>query len=91
MKHGKLVWPTIGLAICLAISLAWAGEMVNINTASAKQLQHVHGFGAKTAELIVDYRNEHGPFKSIEELTKVKGVGKKTLEKVKGEITIGDE
>jgi len=91
MKHAKLMWPTIGLALCLAIGLAWAGEVVNINTASAEQLQQVHGIGAKTAELIVAYRNDHGPFKSIDDLEHVKGIGKKTLKKIGDELTTGGE
>lgn len=91
MKHAKLMWPAVGLAVCLAIGMAWAGEAVNINTASAEQLQKVHGIGAKTAELIVAYRNDHGPFQSIDELTHVKGIGKKTLEKIGAELTTGGE
>jgi len=90
MKHMKQLWPAIGLALCLSISSAWGGEAVNINSASAAELQKVHGFGAKTADLIVAYRDEHGSFKSVEGLTKVKGIGKKTLEKVKDEITTGE-
>jgi competence protein ComEA len=47
----------------LSAGAAWAGEVVDINSATAKQLQQVDGIGKKTAAKIVAYRNEHGPFK----------------------------
>jgi competence protein ComEA len=79
------------VAIFMAISPVWAGDAVNINTASAKELQKVHGIGVKTASMIVAYRDEHGAFTSVEELRQVKGIGKKTLEKIKDEVTTGEE
>jgi competence protein ComEA len=56
---------------------------VNINSADKDQLVALPGIGPKTAEAIVAYRKENGNFKSVEELTKVKGVGDKTLEKLR--------
>lgn len=90
MKHRKLIWPSIGMALCLAVGMAWAGETININEASSEQLQAVHGIGAKTAEMIVAYRDEHGAFKSLDELTQVKGIGNKSLEKFRSELTLGE-
>ncbi|OIO71188.1 MAG: competence protein ComEA [Zetaproteobacteria bacterium CG12_big_fil_rev_8_21_14_0_65_55_1124] len=78
------------VAIFMAIGTAWAGDAVNINTATAKELQKVHGIGAKIADMIVTYRDEHGAFKSVEELKHVKGIGKKTLEKIKDDLTTGE-
>jgi len=57
--------------------------LININTAGAKELQEVPGIGEKKAQAIISFRNENGPFKSIEDLTKVKGIGAKMLEKMK--------
>jgi len=85
-----MIW-VFALALCMAIGSAWAGDAVNINTASASELQKVHGIGEKTAELIVAYRNDHGPFKSVDDLEHVKGIGKKPLEKIGGELTTGGE
>jgi len=74
----------------MAGGMAWAGDAVNINSASAKELQKVDGIGAKTAAKIVAYRNEHGAFKDVEDLLKIKGIGKKKLEKAGDELKVGD-
>lgn len=65
---------------------------ININTADAVQLKRLPGIGAVTAQAIIDYRQTNGPFKEAQELTKVKRIGKKTLEKIKPFIvlTAGD-
>lgn len=70
-------------------SMLGALAAVNINTADVQELQTLHNIGAKKAEAIVAYRTEHGPFKSIEDIQKVKGIGKATFEKLKTEITVG--
>ena len=62
---------------------------VNINTASAAELDALPGIGAKTAALIVEYRQKNGPFKKIEELMNVRGVGEKSFLKLKPQIIIG--
>jgi competence protein ComEA len=64
---------------------------VNINTADAKELSALKGIGATKAQAIVDWRTANGSFKSIDELAQVKGVGKKTLESIKDEITIDED
>ena len=79
------------MAMFLAGGLAWAGDAVDINTASAKELKKVDGIGAKTAARIVAYRDEHGAFKSVEDLLKIKGIGKKKLEKAGDELTVGGD
>lgn len=69
-------------------SAAFAEEnlKININTATAKQLMQLSGVGEKVAAKIIAYRDQHGPFKTPEELMKVKGFGPKTLEKNKDRI-----
>jgi competence protein ComEA len=63
--------------------------IVNINTASVKELDALPGIGAKTAALIVEYRQKNGPFKKIEELMNVRGVGEKSFLKLKPQLTVG--
>lgn len=58
-------------------------ELLNINTASAKELQTLPNIGARMAQRIVDYREQHGKFSSVDALQKVKGIGVKTLEKLR--------
>ena len=65
---------------------------VNINTADAKSLaEELNGIGVKKAQAIVDYRTEHGDFKTIESLTEVKGIGLKTVEKNRDSIELTDK
>ena len=62
---------------------------VNLNTASLEQLVSLPGVGEKKATAIIEYRTKNGKFKSVEDLMNVKGVGKKMLDKLKGQITAG--
>lgn len=64
-------------------------DTVNINTADAQQIKTVlKMIGKKRAEAIVEYRNQHGPFQSIDDLTKVKGISKQVVEKNKDKILL---
>jgi competence protein ComEA len=64
---------------------------VNVNTADAKTISEaLSGIGLKKAEAIVKYRTENGLFKTPEDLTNVKGIGKKTVEKNKKDILLSD-
>jgi competence protein ComEA len=62
--------------------------IVNLNTASASDLENLPGIGAKTAARIVEYRQKNGPFKKIEELMNVRGVGEKNFVKLKAQISV---
>ena len=64
---------------------------VNINTANVEELQQLKGIGAKKAAEIVAYREAHGEFKNVDELTNVKGIGKATLEKLRQELVVKNE
>lgn len=59
---------------------------VNINTADAKTLTELTGIGPVTAKKIVAYRKKHGKFKSAKDLMNVKGIGEKTLQKMKPQL-----
>lgn len=63
-------------------------NLINLNTASLNQLMVLPGIGPAFGQRIIDYRNEKGGFKSIEEVKLVKGIGDKTYEKIKDRITI---
>lgn len=63
--------------------------LLNINRASAAQLEQLPGIGPAKARAIIEDRDRNGPFRKVEELTRVKGIGDKLLEKVKPSITTG--
>jgi competence protein ComEA len=62
---------------------------ININTASVAELNALPGIGAKTAALIIEYRQKNGPFKKIEELMNVRGIGEKNFLKLKPQLAVG--
>ena len=69
------------IALALAASGAATAGPVNVNTADAETISaELDGIGLARANAIVAYRTEHGPFRSIEELLNVKGIGERTLE-----------
>ena len=74
------------LIVLFSVTMAFA--KVNINTATADELAGLAGIGKVKAEAIVAYRTANGQFKAGEDLTKVNGIGDKTLEKLKADITI---
>ena len=65
-----------------------ASGKVNINSADSEQLQTLNGVGPATAQKIIDYRQSNGSFTSIEDIKNVSGIGDKTFEKLKDDITI---
>jgi len=67
--------------------LTWAAS-IDINSADAKTLESLDGIGPAKAHAIVEYREKNGPFKSVDELEKVSGIGKATLEKNRDKIAV---
>ncbi len=66
-----------------------AAAMVNLNQADAQTLNsNLKGIGPAKAQAIVEYRTAHGPFKSVDELIEVKGIGAATLERLRPQLTL---
>ena len=78
----------LALLLALALCSATAFAAINLNTATKEELVALPGIGPAKAQAILDYRNSHGQFKSIEEVKDVKGIGAKRFEKLKGELTV---
>jgi competence protein ComEA len=62
---------------------------ININTASIEELDKLPGIGPSLAKAIIDYRTKNGPFKQIEDINEVKGIGDALFEKIKEQISVG--
>lgn len=76
----------IGLSV---FALGVQAEPVDINTANIESLaKNIKGIGVKKAQAIVQYRKTHGPFKRIDDIVKVKGIGPKLLEKNRADLRI---
>ena len=96
----RLVWAAL-VALALLAPRAAAQEAdrssagksagaapINLNTATAAQLEALPGIGARTAALIVEYRQKNGGFKKIEELMNVRGIGERSFLKLKPLVTV---
>ena len=64
--------------------------IVNINTATKSELMTLNGIAEVKAQEIIDYRSKNGPFETIEDIMKVKGIGKATFEDIKARIVVMD-
>lgn len=74
-----------------AASTVGASGPVNLNTATAEELETLPGIGPVLAAEIVAYRTAHGPFSAVEELTNVSGIGEKRLAQLEGLVTVGGD
>ena len=85
MKFVKKAFP-----LTLAVIPAWAlAGPVNINTTDAVTIsEELKGIGLSKAEAIVEYRDKHGPFKSVDDLSLVKGIGERTVEINRADIRV---
>ncbi len=95
----QLVVPEKGTAVAAAAGTAgaWgavgsgasgAPQPVNLNSATLEQLNSLDGIGPKTAQKIIEYREAHGGFKSIEELFEVPGIGPAKFDQIKNQVVI---
>jgi competence protein ComEA len=67
---------------------AASGGLVNVNTATAEELETLPGIGEVTAQAIIDHRTENGPFTSVDQLLDVTGIGDVTLENIRDLVTV---
>lgn len=67
---------------------ASAPVIVNINKAGAEELDKVRGIGPAMAQRIIEFRDQNGPFKTVDDLVQVRGIGGSKLQKIKDQITV---
>ena len=78
----------VGLFMALMAVASIAFAAVNINSATKEQLESLDGIGPVKAQAIIDYRKKNGPFKSLEDVKKVDGVGDATFDKIRKDISL---
>ena len=89
VKRSVLIGLCVVLIGLLALpAVVTAGDKININTATKDQLTQLKGVGPVIADRIIEYREKNGKFKTVEEITEVKGIGKGTFEVIKELITV---
>ena len=76
------------LSLLLSLFSAVAFAVVNINTASQAELESLPGIGPVKAKAIIDDRAKNGSFKSVDDLDRVKGIGKATIDKMRNDLSI---
>jgi competence protein ComEA len=77
----------VALLWALIASIGMAFAAVNVNTATRAELEKLHGIGPVKAQAIIDYREKNGPFRSLEDLDKVPGIGQGTIDKMRDDVT----
>ena len=76
------------LGLLMVSAASFAGQ-VNVNTADAETISaELNGVGLSKAKAIVEYREKHGPFRSIDDFSLVKGIGERTVEKNRSDIKV---
>lgn len=81
--------PVIGTPLPASTESSSSAELIDINTASLAELDSLPGIGPTTAQKIIDYREQNGPFLAKEDIINVSGIGPGTYERLKDLITVG--
>ncbi len=87
-EQNKVFEPVKSSAISENIDLKIPDRKVNLNTATLKELESLPGIGSELGKRILEFREKKGNFSTIDEIVNVKGIGPKTLEKLKTLITV---
>lgn len=85
----KKLFVALLFALFAFSGFAFAGTPIDVNTATEAQLEGLKGIGPAKAKTIIEYRTKNGPFKSVDDLEKVKGIGKKTIDGFRADVTVG--
>jgi competence protein ComEA len=91
MRMTTRILMTLALAAVLAgeaLAAGTAAGQINVNTATAQELQLLPRVGPSLAQRIVEFRTSNGPFKAAEELTRVKGIGEKSFALLQPYVTV---
>lgn len=78
-------------ALLLSLSVAFAADKIDLNSASMQELQSLNGVGPATASAIIKYRESKGSFSNVDELSNVKGIGDKKLQNLSDQVTVSSE
>ena len=82
---------TVAALVLLTLPVLLFGGQVNINTADAETIAaELNGIGPSKAKAIVAYRTKHGPFRSVDDLSLVKGIGERTVERIRTDVQISE-
>ena len=77
------------IALFLAMLSPQVYAVVDLNTGTQSELETVKGLGPAKAKAIIEYRTKNGPFATVDDLDKVKGFGKASIDKIRTEVTVG--
>ena len=83
------VWVEAAQDAAVSAGQPASGELIDLNQASAAQLESLPGVGEVTAARIIEYRQENGGFKKIEELMNVRGIGERSFLRLRPLVTVG--
>jgi len=91
----RVVSKSLGAVLVMALLLGMAQaavaetKQININTATAEDLTSLKGIGKVKSQAIIEHREKHGPFKTVDDLKVVPGIGDKLLDQLRPQITVG--
>lgn len=88
--HWLRVLALCGLLFTGVVVGAAERSPVNVNSAGMAELMAIKGIGEAKARAIIEYRQKHGPFKTVDELKNVSGIGDKLLATLRSQVTVGD-